>query len=174
MKLASVLVPVAWCLILACDSSITNHEAKSIQDSLQGHLTSDLVQNPHSLASSSSKQVAPAQISFTDTLHQFGRIQEGEIVNYEFEFTNVGKEPLIIENVKASCGCTTPGWTKEPVMPGKKGMVSAQYNMAREGNFTKTITVTTKDGETITLYIKGNAVPMKQGVDEAEGSIIGG
>ncbi|HNF48950.1 MAG TPA: DUF1573 domain-containing protein, partial [Chitinophagales bacterium] len=103
-----------------------------------------------------------------------GSQAQGKPVTYEFEFTNVGKEPLIIENVKASCGCTTPGWTKEPVMPGKKGMVSAQYNMAREGNFTKTITVTTKDGETITLYIKGNAVPMKQGVDEAEGSIIGG
>ncbi|HNL84789.1 MAG TPA: DUF1573 domain-containing protein [Chitinophagales bacterium] len=114
------------------------------------------------------------KIKFTKTEHDFGSQAQGKPVTYEFEFTNVGKEPLIIENVKASCGCTTPGWTKEPVMPGKKGMVSAQYNMAREGNFTKTITVTTKDGETITLYIKGNAVPMKQGVDEAEGSIIGG
>ncbi|QLH44419.1 MAG: DUF1573 domain-containing protein [Bacteroidota bacterium] len=128
MKLASVLVPVAWCLILACDSSITNHEAKSIQDSLQGHLTSDLVQNPHSLASSSSKQVAPAQISFTDTLHQFGRIQEGEIVNYEFEFTNTGEADLLINDTKTSCGCTTPEYPRQPIRAGEKEVIRVIFN----------------------------------------------
>lgn len=114
------------------------------------------------------------KIKFATTEHDFGNQAQGKPVTYEFEFTNTGKDPLILENVKASCGCTTPTWTKEPVMPGKKGVVSAQYNMAREGNFTKTITVTTKDGETVTLFIKGNAIPMKQGVEESEGTMIGG
>ena len=57
-------------------------------------------------------------------------------------------------------------------MPGKKGTIKAQYNMAREGAFRKSITVKTKDGENIVLFISGNAVAQKQGVDDAEDSIL--
>ncbi|MEZ5055093.1 MAG: DUF1573 domain-containing protein [Chitinophagales bacterium] len=113
-----------------------------------------------------------SKIKFNKLEHDFGNQPQNKPVTYEFEFSNTGTEPIILENVKASCGCTTPTWTKEPVMPGKKGSVKAQYNMAREGAFRKSITVTTKDGENIILYISGNAVPQKQGVDEAEENIL--
>lgn len=115
-----------------------------------------------------------SKIKFTKLEHDFGNLAQGKPVTYDFEFTNVGNEPIILENVKASCGCTTPTWTKEPVMPQKKGTIKAQYNMAREGAFRKSITVTTKDGENITLYISGNAVPQEQGVNKAEGNMLGG
>lgn len=118
------------------------------------------------------EQPAASKIKFNKLEHDFGSLPQGKPVTYEFEFTNTGDQPLILDNVQASCGCTTPTWTKEPVMPGKKGTVKAQYNMAREGAFRKSITVKTKDGETIVLFISGNAVPQKQGVDESEGSII--
>ena len=117
---------------------------------------------------------AKTKINFSKTEHDFGNQPQGKPVTYEFEFTNDGDEPIVLENVKASCGCTTPTWTKEPVMKNKKGVVKAQYNMAREGAFRKSITVTTKDGENITLYISGNAIAQKQGVDDAEGNILGG
>jgi hypothetical protein len=115
-----------------------------------------------------------SKVKFNSTEHDFGSQAQGKPVTYEFEFTNTGSEPVVLENVKASCGCTTPTWTKEPVMPGKKGTIKAQYNMAREGSFRKSITVTTKDGENITLYISGNAIAQKQGVDDAEGNMLGG
>jgi hypothetical protein len=115
-----------------------------------------------------------SKIKFAKVEHDFGNQPQGKPVTYEFEFTNEGTEALLLENVKASCGCTTPTWTKEPVMPKKTGSIKAQYNMAREGAFRKSITVTTKDGENITLYISGNAVTQKQGVDDAEQNMLGG
>lgn len=113
-----------------------------------------------------------SKVKFNTLEHDFGSLPQGKPVTYEFEFTNNSDQPIILDDVKASCGCTTPTWTREPVMPGKKGSVKAQYNMAREGAFRKSITVKTKDGETITLFISGNAVAQKQGVDDAEGSML--
>lgn len=114
----------------------------------------------------------PPKLKFAATTYDFGNKPQGKPLSTEFEFTNNGTEPLVLETVTASCGCTTPEWTKEPVMPGKKGVIKVQYNMAREGSFNKTITVTTKDAEKQILTITGNAVPQKQGVDESTPSMI--
>lgn len=123
---------------------------------------------------SKAEQPATSKIKFVKLEHDFGNQPQGKPLTYEFEFTNISEEPVLLENVKASCGCTTPTWTKEPVMPKKTGSIKAQYNMAREGAFRKSITVTTKDGENITLYISGNAVAQEQGVNKAEGNMLGG
>lgn len=123
---------------------------------------------------SKAEQPATSKIKFAKLEHDFGNQPQGKPLTYEFEFTNISEEPVLLENVKASCGCTTPTWTKEPVMPKKTGSIKAQYNMAREGAFRKSITVTTKDGENITLYISGNAVAQEQGVNKAEGNMLGG
>lgn len=101
-------------------------------------------------------------IKFEKTTHTFGSINEADgPAAYEFQFTNTGTDPVIISNVKASCGCTTPGWSKEPVMPGKNGFVKVKYNPAnRPGAFTKTLTITSNTSPaTQVLYIKGNVVP---------------
>ena len=75
--------------------------------------------------------------------HDFGTVPEGTQATFEFKFTNTGKEPLIISNVQASCGCTTPKWSNEPIAPGKTGTITASYNSSgRPGPFTKSITVT--------------------------------
>lgn len=116
--------------------------------------------------------VTTSKIKFDKTEHDFGKQPQGKPVSYEFVFVNTGTKPLILTDVKASCGCTTPSWTKEPVMPGKKGTIKAQYNMSKEGDFRKSITVTTADGETIVLYIKGFAVSNSGGVDGAIPSIL--
>jgi hypothetical protein len=114
-----------------------------------------------------------SKINFSKTEHNFGQQPVGKPVTYEFEFVNTGTKPLVLTEVKASCGCTTPSWTKEPVMPGQKGTIKAQYNMAREGNFRKSVTVKTADGESITLYISGDAIQPVNGVEGAKPSIIG-
>ena len=69
-----------------------------------------------SLNAISKAQSVTNKIQFTKTEHDFGSLPQGKPVTWEFEFTNLGKEPLVLENVSASCGCTTPSWTKEPLM----------------------------------------------------------
>ena len=97
------------------------------------------------------------KISFSELEHNYGTLQKGGDGNCEFTFTNEGNEPLILSNVKASCGCTTPSWTKEPIMPGKTGTIKVRYNTNNVGGFTKTITVTSNaiDSPRVTLKIKG-------------------
>jgi len=88
--------------------------------------------------------------------HDFGKIKQGTPVTYEFKFTNKGKAPLVIANAQPSCGCTTPSWTRDPVMPGGEGHVKATYNAAAVGAFDKTINVTANiEGGIVTLHIKG-------------------
>jgi hypothetical protein len=102
------------------------------------------------------------KIKFDKTEHDFGKIYEDAgNANVKFSFVNEGNAPLLITNAQASCGCTTPEWTKEPIMPGKKGFVTVQYNPSkRPGPFTKSVTVTTNgDPESVGLTIRGEVIP---------------
>ncbi|ULQ56824.1 DUF1573 domain-containing protein [Flavihumibacter rivuli] len=87
--------------------------------------------------------------------HDFGRIQQGRPVTYSFPLTNNGKDTLRIENVAASCGCTTPQWSRDPILPGGKSLLTVGYNAAAEGVFEKSITLYYNGGKTRTVYIKG-------------------
>lgn len=97
-----------------------------------------------------------ADISFTQSTHDFGIIPQGTPVSYVFSFKNTGKELLVLSNVTASCGCTTPEWPKEPVKPGATATIKATYNAANPGIFNKQITIISnaKNAQTI-LNIKG-------------------
>jgi hypothetical protein len=90
--------------------------------------------------------------------HDFGDIEKGKPVSYEFSFVNTSKETILITSVKPACGCTATNYTKTPIKPGGKGMVEATYNAAAPGAFNKTITVTTSEAEAAPkiLFIKGN------------------
>jgi hypothetical protein len=104
-----------------------------------------------------------AAISFKEKEHDFGKINEKDgSVNYVFSFTNKGDAPLVVSRVQASCGCTNPVWTKDPIEPGKTGSISVTYNTAgRPGVFTKTITVFTNDTqEQAVLIIRGEVIPI--------------
>ncbi|MEZ5046807.1 MAG: DUF1573 domain-containing protein [Chitinophagaceae bacterium] len=96
---------------------------------------------------------------FNEETHDFGTLKEGPVAEYVFEFTNVGKEPLIIQNCSASCGCTTPDWTKDPIMPGKKGKITVKYNtQGRPGGFNKTVYIQSNaksEKDRYELHIKG-------------------
>lgn len=98
-------------------------------------------------------------MKFTEETHNFGKIAQNKPVTTEFVFTNTGKEPIVISNVSASCGCTTPSYTKEPVLPGKTGTIKATYNAAAMGPFNKSITVfSNSESPTLTLFLKGEVV----------------
>jgi len=100
---------------------------------------------------------AQAKMSMEKKSHDFGTIEEGVQATVTFTFKNTGNAPLILNSVRASCGCTTPKWTKEPIAPGSEGVVTAIYNSkGRPGNFTKTITVKHNgEGGTEFLTIRG-------------------
>jgi hypothetical protein len=86
----------------------------------------------------------------------FGKIPQGRPVTHLFTLVNKSTEPIVLENVMASCGCTTPEWSKDPVQPGATTTIKVGYNAAAEGAFTKSITVQVAGGEIKTFTISGN------------------
>jgi hypothetical protein len=112
--------------------------------------------------------VAPAnpnapKAKWDKLVNDFGEIAQGIPKSAEFKLTNEGKEPLLIQTAKASCGCTNLQYSQEPILPGKSSIISATYNAAAPGPFTKTITVTTNaDASPVVLQIKGTVTPKKE------------
>ncbi|MCW3786329.1 DUF1573 domain-containing protein [Plebeiibacterium sediminum] len=114
-------------------------------------------------------QHSKPSFSFEETLHNFGDInEENGKVSYQFDFTNTGGQPIVIHNVRASCGCTSPEWSKQPIPPGGKGYVKATFDPSnRPGNFNKTITVTanTETPNTV-LRITGKVLPRPKTLED--------
>lgn len=105
------------------------------------------------------------EVKFNKNVHDYGSVKEEiEVALSEFEFTNTGKTPVVIQRVVTSCGCTTPSYTREPVLPGKSGKVKVAYNtIHRPGTFRKNVRVYTNVPDTVyTLTIKGNVIPRKR------------
>lgn len=101
-------------------------------------------------------------ISFTEEAFDFGKIKEADgPVSHTFSFTNTGSVPLLIQNAQPSCGCTTPDWTKQPVMPGTKGFIKATFDPnGRPGTFEKTVTVySNADRSPLVLRFSGVVIP---------------
>ncbi|SHF31629.1 DUF1573 domain-containing protein [Dysgonomonas macrotermitis] len=101
---------------------------------------------------------------FVSLTHDFGKIaEEVGSASTEFQFTNTGDKPLIIQDIRTTCGCTTPSYTKDPVLPGKKGTIKVSYSTTgRVGSFDKRITVFTNEADQVyTLSIKGEVLPRK-------------
>jgi len=80
-------------------------------------------------------------IWFSEEKHDFGAIPFKKEASYSFGFSNIGKSPLIIQNVKTGCGCTVPEWTKKPIRPGEKGQLKIKYNASFPGKFNKRVEV---------------------------------
>ena len=114
-----------------------------------------------------------AEFKFEQTEHDFGTLDEGPKVTHVFNFTNTGKEPLIITSARASCGCTVPQKPEKPVLPGEVGEITVTYNTkGRVGNFNKAITLTSNAKQsTFILKIKGVVIKVEDGTPEkpAEG-----
>ena len=88
--------------------------------------------------------------------HDFGKIPQGRPAMYVFEVQNTGKTPLKLDNVIATCGCTTPEWSKEEIAPGSTAKITVGYNAYSDGPFEKSITVQYNQHQTKVLVIKGN------------------
>jgi hypothetical protein len=102
------------------------------------------------------KKADGPEITFENLEHDYGTIIQGASGDCVFKFKNTGNEPLILSDVRKSCGCTTPTWSKEPILPGQSGVINIGYNTNNIGTFSKTITVISNaTNSSVVITIKG-------------------
>lgn len=116
-------------------------------------------------------KVAAGALVLKEAEYDFGKIPQGKPVFYSFEIINQGNLPLKLDNVQASCGCTTPEWSKEPIVAGGADKIRVGYNAAVEGPFEKFITVTYNGNETKQIKIKGIVWKAPAGAAPANSSV---
>jgi hypothetical protein len=100
-------------------------------------------------------------ITFTEKAHDFGDVKQGNKVTHIFRFKNSGTAPLIISNIISSCGCTSPEWTRNPVMPGMPGEIKITYDSeGKQGMDNKSVTIQS-NATSAKLSIRVNVLPKK-------------
>ena len=108
------------------------------------------------------QKVGGPVLSFEKTEIDYGTIAQNSDPLRKFKFKNTGTEPLVIKSAQGSCGCTVPSYKKEPIMPGESSEIEVRYATDRIGAFTKTVTLTTNEGDQPrVLTIKGNVLEKK-------------
>lgn len=113
--------------------------------------------------------MAQPVMKLSGTEHNFGSFREEDgRQSYDFEVTNTGNSPLVIQNILASCGCTLPEWTKQPIPPGGKGKITAIYDpQNRPGAFNKTLSVyTNSKPQLVVITLKGEVIPREKTIEE--------
>jgi hypothetical protein len=168
LKLVSLVVLAAALSMTAC-----KNEGTSTQEAPASVApTSTTVPQPTGDAASEVPVGPLTAITYVETEHDFGEIQEGDKVTHVFKFKNTGDEPLVISKAQGSCGCTVPDWPREPIPVGGSGEIKVQYDSRGKGqpegraeNKRVTITANTDPVNTY-LYIKGK-VFKPEGADPA-------
>lgn len=129
-----------WIIIFTCAVAFT--ACKPGSDSKSGVIDPENINNPHSATGTDPNGKAPV-MTFTEEVYDFGTITEGETVKHSFKFSNTGNAELIIASANASCGCTVPEFSKDPVRPGEEGKIDVEFNSSgKPGTNQKQVTVT--------------------------------
>jgi hypothetical protein len=100
-------------------------------------------------------QTTDEALDLKEPEYNFGTIPQGKPVYHVFQISNKGLAPLKLDNVQASCGCTTPEWSKDPIPAGGTDKIRVGYNAAAEGHFEKVVTITYNGNSTKQIKIKG-------------------
>lgn len=142
----SLLIIFASVLIISCKQNSNKKEIEA--DAISNPMTADGVLDTSKLPI----------LSFDKDVYDFGKIKEGEKVSYSYTFTNTGKSALIVSNATATCGCTIPKWSQEPIKPGEKGVIKVIFDSkGKTGLQNKTITVIANTiPNTKVLYLRGD------------------
>ena len=111
------------------------------QNNGTGKLSPDLVNNPATADGKPDIENVPV-FQFESDNHEFGEIKQGDVVSFNFKFKNIGKTPLIVSSASASCGCTVPEYSKDPVLAGQEGFIKVTFNSeGKHGMVSKTVTL---------------------------------
>lgn len=169
MKIPFILLASAW-LLGGCNRDKTvevgtqgmNAAATQASDADRANPTVD---NPNVVGETETPNPNAPVMRFAVAEHDFGDLKPGAVVRHTFEFTNAGKSPLLIQDATASCGCTTPSWTKEPVAPGSKGTMEVQFDShGKTGLQNKSVSVRANTQPSVTtIMIKANVLPESTG-----------
>lgn len=155
---------LATALLLAACNNDKKAEVGTEGMNAAATVTSDAanptIDNPNVVSENETSNPDAPVMKFTESEFDFGDIQPGSKVRHTFTFTNTGKSPLLIEDATASCGCTTPSWTKEPVAPGAEGKMEVQFDShGKQGIISKQVAVRANTQPSITtILIKGNVL----------------
>ncbi len=123
------------------------------------------------LVQGQTNQTQGESLQLKASTHDFGKIPQHKPVYYSFEVFNTGKEPIKLENVQATCGCTTPEWSREPIQPGAAAFVKVGFNAAAEGYFDKNITIIYNNNQQKQLKITGTVWKTPDGIAPANASV---
>jgi hypothetical protein len=134
-------------------------------------LTLVKAQNAQPIITPVQKPAATEVLQLKETEHDFGKIPQNKPVYYYFEIVNLSDLPLKLDNVQASCGCTTPEWNKEPIAAGGSDKIKVGYNAASEGYFEKFITITYNGNQSKQIKIKGTVWKAPAGSAPANASV---
>ncbi len=110
-------------------------------------------------------------LQLKETTFDFGKIPQGKPAYHVFEIVNTGKTPLKLDDVHASCGCTTPEWSRDPIAPGATAQIKVGYNAAGEGPFEKPVTITYNSNVSKSLIIKGTVWKAPEGAAPANAAV---
>lgn len=151
-KAFTIISCLAFSIALSAQSNVAhaNKKAKPVST-----VTKDTKVASPNAPTVNQSAVPEESLSLKETEFDFGKIPQGKPVTHVFEFTNNGKTPFALDNVQASCGCTTPVWNKEVVAPGATAKITVGYNAANEGPFSKPVTITYNGNLTKQIIIKG-------------------
>lgn len=156
-------ITIALLALFACNSNTEKKETAAADD--KNALSAGIVNNPHTAEGIDTISAAMKPvIAFKDTVHDFGKVHENEVVQYNFAFTNTGKSPLIISAAAASCGCTVADYPHDPVAPGESGIMKVTFNTSgKSGHQEKSVSLHTNTviGSEV-LYIKADVAADKK------------
>ena len=159
---ALLLIGVGFLWLTACRNETGNAGEKSLQEiKTAGSISnSDIVRNPVT-ASAPEDTVNVARITFPEARFDFGEVREGEVVTHTFGFTNDGKQPLIIQNARSTCGCTVPEWPRDPIPPGESGAITVRFDTKnKKEQQIKPVTITANTFPSVTrIYLTGYVHP---------------
>ncbi len=132
-----------------------NDGSQSKNELPEGKLSTDIVNNPRTIDNDNSQNIL-GTLKFDDTIHQFGILKEGEIVEYDFIMTNIGQKDIFISEAKTSCGCTVPSYPSTPIKPGQKESIKVKFDSkSKVGYNEKTVDIITNGDPSIYhLYIQ--------------------
>lgn len=146
-KVFIVISCFAFTIVASAQTNVTKVNKKSKTAATKSATTQ--------VAAVAGSETPAESLTLKEKEFDFGKIPQGKPVTHIFEFTNTGDQPFALDNVQASCGCTTPEWNKDTVAAGATAIIKVGYNAANEGPFNKSVTITYNGNQTKQLFIKG-------------------
>ena len=142
----------------AAEQLVTGSDSSAVEAPIQAPVATPEVAQDQMLQDAKSKPLTNLVLS--ESTHNFGDLKKGETVEHVYEVTNTGTNPLIISNVKPGCGCTAPDYTKDPILPGKKGTITLKFDSSNfDGPIQKSAEVFANvDAAPVSIGFMGNVV----------------